>query len=422
MRYRKHSLAGIFIILMIMVLSGCSKSGKAEKEILKDLQANPAFIAANVEISDYEIIKRQTDVNNKTDLVYITVYTNDPELTCSLSYKLEYELYNEGWLLESVNRSDGPWEISGPKEDQLISDIKDYDFYFSDWDLFVQDIEIVDEGYNSNAITDYEKWLTVNLIADNLWFDYYATYNVFYEIADGDWKLQNIDIQSTNYTPTYSVDISASDKIMETLEMDLHLGDGIVYDSFEYLRTDEDWDNCLETRYYTATKSWFYGTETFMIGIPLHFYLADGDTHWSYNSNEISHTLQSVDWNIAYEWICNYSGHHDWGDALNGYAVAQLRIYGVFATDDPTVYIVNLYCDAYSTNYGYRCYTDIGVPGELSYNGYYWTLSINEPNNIDPEISWRGSFSFYGYEYLNRQGVYWNCIVDGVKLEQVQAF
>lgn len=261
MRYKKHALAGIFLILVIMFLSGCSKSGKAEKEILKDLQAHPAFISANVEIRDYEIIKRQTDVNNKTDLVYITVHTNSSELTCSLSYKLEYKLYNEGWLLESVNRTDGPWEISGLKEEQLVSDIKGYDYYFSDWGVYVQDIEIVDEGYNSNAITAYEKWLTVRLSAFNLWFYYYATYNVFYEIADGAWKLQNIDIQNRKYTPTYSLSTSASDKIMETLEMDLFLGEGILYDSFDYLRTDEDWENCQETRYYIATKNWFYGTE-----------------------------------------------------------------------------------------------------------------------------------------------------------------
>lgn len=420
MKHRKYAyFILIFLLVFLLVfLSGCSDKSKNEAAIIEDLQAHVAFISPTAKINDCEIIKRQTDKDARSDVVYVTVNAESEQLTCTLSFVLRYELYNEGWLLESVNRTDGPWEISGLNEDQLVSDIENHDYYFSDWSLDVQDVEIVDEGYNSSASNLYEKWLTVSLTAQHSLFDYYATYNVFYEIVDGDWKVQNVETQNRRYVPTYSLNTSASDKIMETLEMDLFLGEGIMYDSFEYLRTDEDWENCQETRYYTATKNWFYGTETFIVAIPLNFYLEDGDTHWSYNSNEITHNLQSVDWNIAGEWSCNYAELDGWGAPLNGYAVARLRINDVIATDDPTVYQVNLYCNGYSTYYSFLCHADDGELAELSYYDGHWTLKIDAPDDLESGSIWYGSFTFYGYEYLSRQGVYWNCTTDGVKLNR----
>jgi len=421
MHYKKHTFSGVFLILILVLLSGCSKSGKSENEIINDLQANPVFISKDVEISNYEIIKRQTNVDNKTDLVYITVHTNDPELTCSLSYELKYELYNEGWLLESMMRYyDGPWDFSGLQDKQLLSDIKDSDYYFSDWDLELEDIEITDEKCDSNAIAYYEKQIDVDLIAHNMMFDYYSSYTVFYEIVNGTWQLQNVEVQRRKYVPTYSPGISATDAIMETLEMDISHDEKNIYDSFEYLRAEKDWENCHETRYYSATKSWFYGTETFLIEIPLNFYLEENEPYWHYNSDEIIHTLQKVDWDIiGSTWACDYSNADGWSGALNSYAVVNLRILDVMETDDPNTYNAKLYCNGYSIGYRYKCFAEEGTTAKLSYTGKYWNLSIEEPTNLADDVIWIGAFSFYGFEYLGRQGVFWFCTRDGVKLQQM---
>lgn len=131
----KYLFSLLIALVSLVFLSGCS-GAKSEKEIVADLQAREEFISNTVKISDYEIIKRQTDSNNKTDLVYITVHTDDPGLTSSLTYELKYELYNEGWILESVMRYyDGPWEFSGLQDEQILADIQNNDYYFSDWVL-----------------------------------------------------------------------------------------------------------------------------------------------------------------------------------------------------------------------------------------------------------------------------------------------
>ena len=73
-----------------------------EKDIMEDLKASDQFISDTAEIESCEIIKRQTNTENGTDEVYVTVEGGNDELSFTLSYILTYELYNEGSFLESV--------------------------------------------------------------------------------------------------------------------------------------------------------------------------------------------------------------------------------------------------------------------------------------------------------------------------------
>ena len=67
-----------------------------EKDIMEDLKASDQFISDTAEIESCEIIKRQTNTES------VTVEGGNNELSFTLSYILTYELYNEGWFLESV--------------------------------------------------------------------------------------------------------------------------------------------------------------------------------------------------------------------------------------------------------------------------------------------------------------------------------
>ena len=103
----------LFLILPILALSACSQPAKTESEVIEDLQNAPSFFPAqDITIEDYEILKRQTSPEDKTDFVYITVDATNDNIDCRLSYCMTYALYNEGWILESVNPyMDGEWEI-----------------------------------------------------------------------------------------------------------------------------------------------------------------------------------------------------------------------------------------------------------------------------------------------------------------------
>ena len=393
MQHRKCFLC-IFLILIFVLLSGCSKAAKSEREILEDLQSNPVFISGDVEISNYEIIKRQTDVDNRTDMVYITVQTDAPELTSSLTYELKYELYNDGWILESMQRYwDGPWEFSGLTDNQLLSDIKSNDFYFEDWFLAVQNFEIIDEVCDSNAIAYYEKRISADLTARGLQFDYYSSYIIYYRIIDGTWELESIDVLDRRYIPTSAPNENALDNVVENLE----LGSGASatsYDSYEYLKTETDWPNCTETRYYTATKNWWYGTETYLISIPLYFSLENGDDSscWTYHSNEIVSSIYTVDWNLKGTWVNKYDS------ASFPYITVNLKINSFMETDDPEEYVVNLSCNASSSKYYYLCKTYGDVDAEITYHkpGSWFLYIDNTIAEMDSQHAWY-AFDLTGY-------------------------
>lgn len=425
MRHKKEELfLCALLVLMLMILSGCSKSGKSEKEVIKDLQASPVFISADVVISDYEIIKRKTDVDSKTDEIYIIVHTKAAELTSSLTYELKYELYNEGWILESVMRYwDGPWEFSGLSDEQLLADIKNNDYYFSDWDLDVETVEIEEESCDSNAMVYYEKRIVAALTAHNTLFDYYATYNMYYGVVDGVWALQSAEVRSRRYAPTFSPNTASTDQVIE----ELTLGEGssaTQYDSFEYLRTEADWENCTEVRYYTATKDWWFGTETYLIAIPLGFSLENGEDHamWTYRSDTIESILQSVDWSIEGIWTCNYNVN-DLNGLLNAYAMVKLNIVSIASTDDPGIFSVSLSCDARcGREYSFYCKIDEETAATLKQVGVgKYLLSIEDPTGEN--VHWEGGFYLIAGPDPRYSGFFWkynpsNIGTDGARLQK----
>lgn len=99
---RRFSLITVFLLVLLLQLSGCSKSTKGRDEIIADLQASDQFTTDTVEICDYIEIKRQTDRSAKTDIVFVNVDAKNDRVFCNRSFKITYVLYNSGWLLEEV--------------------------------------------------------------------------------------------------------------------------------------------------------------------------------------------------------------------------------------------------------------------------------------------------------------------------------
>lgn len=287
MRKKKYICLGLFFIAALAILSGCTKPTKGEKEIIEDLQADPAFISENTTISSYEIIKRRTDTDNKQDWVYVNVQSNDPDLTYSLSYELLYELYDNGWILEGVSRYyDGPWEFSGLGYRQVFDAVKEYDPIVqkmgTDDELRIfTTYDIIDEEYTSNTHTFYEKCYEISLKNSEFpRYDYCTTYRLFYEISNGIWELQNVEILDSKYVPYEppDVDVQAVNDIMDKLG----------YKTYQYSHTDEDLENSFATVYYTATKTVNSVKNTYEVAIPLSYGLNGEDSPmWIYDLNLI---------------------------------------------------------------------------------------------------------------------------------------
>ena len=110
-------------VLAALCLTGCGKEPASEEDIKADLAAELAKPSGDVDITGMEIIKRQTDKRDKTDLVYVAVTYQSPAAAYTESYALTYGLYNEGWLLdETAAYETESWQIeplAGPTAEQM---------------------------------------------------------------------------------------------------------------------------------------------------------------------------------------------------------------------------------------------------------------------------------------------------------------
>ncbi len=133
---------GIRIFLMmttVLMLTGCGAKEKNLEEIKNDLQSHPNFFdKQEVSITDIEVIKRQTDKKDKSDLVFVTINADNAEIECSLSYSMTYILYNEGWMLEHVfPYEEEQWQITPKCEpsQEILNEYNEEDYVNKTIDL-----------------------------------------------------------------------------------------------------------------------------------------------------------------------------------------------------------------------------------------------------------------------------------------------
>lgn len=95
-------------ICMVCVLSACGSKTqeKSESQISEDVQAQDDYLNTyDLKLDSFSITKRQTNEEEKNDLVWCEISASNDIFSYSAEYKLTYVLYNDGWLLEECNRS-----------------------------------------------------------------------------------------------------------------------------------------------------------------------------------------------------------------------------------------------------------------------------------------------------------------------------
>lgn len=99
----KKAFAALSTIFCIVVLCGCAKTPVSEKIMAEDMAEYLQPSAPDmIEVNNIEIVKRRTDTSNHLDTVYIQIDYNAANANFVSGYKLEYGLYNEGWILDNV--------------------------------------------------------------------------------------------------------------------------------------------------------------------------------------------------------------------------------------------------------------------------------------------------------------------------------
>lgn len=112
--------SGIIVLMSIFtaaILSGCTPKVKEEADLTVELTEHKDFIdVENAEVSNMEIIKRQTDKDAKEDIVFVQVAGENEEVAFEKSYRLKYGLYDQGWMLDQVTEySEGVNKVTPKK-------------------------------------------------------------------------------------------------------------------------------------------------------------------------------------------------------------------------------------------------------------------------------------------------------------------
>ena len=119
----------LLFITTTLCVSGCSSLGaRSEQEIMTSAKGNCIFTERNMIIDDMKIYKRQSNIKEKEDLVYIKVNTHNEMVVSEESYLFRYIYDNKGgWVCESADPVyDNPWvsrPVKGVSDDTIQNDL-----------------------------------------------------------------------------------------------------------------------------------------------------------------------------------------------------------------------------------------------------------------------------------------------------------
>lgn len=97
------SAAALLTVIFFVFLRPRVTPVKSEAELLRDLQSADTFISQNdFVIETLTVEKRQTRPEDYRDIVYVRVGLRSGAASMTVFMRMDYTLYNEGWILEGT--------------------------------------------------------------------------------------------------------------------------------------------------------------------------------------------------------------------------------------------------------------------------------------------------------------------------------
>lgn len=118
----KKKLIIIMLVILAALLCACGAKEKTVSEVLVDIQNQDGYYERfGIEIISSDVIKRQTNKDDKTDLIWVSTAGEGKDFRYFAEYQLTYVLYNEGWILEEFDEIDSRYEA---KEEPIIEEVE----------------------------------------------------------------------------------------------------------------------------------------------------------------------------------------------------------------------------------------------------------------------------------------------------------
>lgn len=300
--HKKFLFIGI-LLAVLFCLSGCSKSERSIAKEISDIDS--CFDSYNLELTDYNIEKRQTNNEDKTDYIWITIKGENDDLSYSASYMATYIKYNDGWHLEEYNLITNSYSANNKPDADEIKNVISNDY---------ENISLIgiDEpiGETNKAIYKF-----MGSITDNYVVKYYEIRVTYVFSLKNGWEQSQIksDIIRSDYSNvlgewlysdaghSYYIHITEADENGFTFEYSFYNKLSEKYDDFWKLRESD----------YEEYKCNFFDNST------LYF-----DVGWKHKFTDISFADTSV------IWFCNnevtVKGISGTGIVVNGYYLHKI--------------------------------------------------------------------------------------------------
>lgn len=175
-----------------------------ESDIKVDIQNEDLFVSQGLTITNFEVIKRQTNIDNKEDIVYVHVEGENADFAVVRNYKLLYVLYNEGWMLDGTEPysdeeySDSTIPLHGVTDEIVNAYFEDFTYYNPN-EYFHSQIQNVVYGNIEKIVSDtyYEVYQQINVYEYPL-FKEEITTTISFSLKDFSWEAY-VDTASVPY-------------------------------------------------------------------------------------------------------------------------------------------------------------------------------------------------------------------------------
>jgi len=113
------------LVISCLLLTGCGNKPKSDDAIAEDIKNEDRYFSKyNLELDSFNVDKRQTNEEQKTDYVWLTITGSNDEFTYTASYQATYVLYNDGWLLEDADVTEYAYLATADVDvDQIITEL-----------------------------------------------------------------------------------------------------------------------------------------------------------------------------------------------------------------------------------------------------------------------------------------------------------
>lgn len=144
----------VFVLMFIVLLTGCGIEDN-NPDLVADLSKQDLYIQNTYDQNDLvvdsvETIKRNTDKENKNDVIYVEVIAANSSVECHMQYQLVYNYYTEGgWILdECIPENTDDWEvnvIAGLNDKEIQETMQHIANYGNDYEDFYTNVRLASQ-------------------------------------------------------------------------------------------------------------------------------------------------------------------------------------------------------------------------------------------------------------------------------------